>query len=304
MDCRLLVCGALLLGCGDDGGGGGTTPQTGSEAGPGSGSESDGTAGTSGSDDTAGVNTDPEAVADVLFATQGGVLEVDAADGLLANDTDADGDTLVVTLADVTSAGGGTITVAEDGATTYEGAADFWGPDTFEYTISDGGDGVATGTVTVYVAPTRIPLAAVAGGRGGFSVDGYLSNDWSGFSVSGAGDLNDDGLGEVIVGGPGSDDPKSESDGRAYLVWGKADTDAVDLSLFATGNGGFSLDGEAGCGPPLGISVSGAGDFNGDGTPDLVIGGSGVDAAADDAGRTYVLITGGGPAMLIERRRG
>ena len=299
MDCRFLVCGVLLLGCGDDGGGGGSNPETGSEAGPGSGSESDSTAGSSDGSGTAGVNTDPEAVNDVLFAQQGAVLDVGAADGVLANDTDADGDTLTVTVADVTSAGGGSVTVAEDGATTYEGAPDFWGPDTFEYTISDGGDGVATATVTVYVAPATIPLSAVAEGRGGFSIDGYLSDDWSGYSVGGAGDLNDDGLDEVIVGGPGSDDPMSESDGRAYLVWGKADTDAVDLSLFATGNGGFSLDGEADA-DRMGISVDGAGDFDGDGTPDLVIGGSGVDSVSDDAGRTYILITGGGSAMLAD----
>jgi subtilisin-like proprotein convertase family protein len=68
---------------------------------------------------------------------------------LLANDTDADGDTLAITVSP-TSANGGTIVVS-GGWAIYTPAAAFTSADSFTYTIDDGNGGTATATVTVDV---------------------------------------------------------------------------------------------------------------------------------------------------------
>jgi hypothetical protein len=119
---------------------------------------------------------------------------------------------------------------------------------------------------------TTISLADVAQGSGGFAMDGEAEEDRSGYSVSGAGDVNGDGLADVIVGAP-SADPNGSFSGRAYVVFGKADTDKVELADVAQGVGGFAMDGENGA-DQVGLSVSGAGDLDHDGLADVVVGGA------------------------------
>ena len=71
---------------------------------------------------------------------------------VLANDTDADGDPLVVTAA---SAPNGTVVINPDGTVTYRPNPNFNGTDTITYTISDGRGGTTTATVTVTVTPVN-----------------------------------------------------------------------------------------------------------------------------------------------------
>ena len=75
--------------------------------------------------------------------------------GVLANDTDADGDTLTVTID--TPPAHGVAVLNPNGSFTYTPDADYFGPDSFTYTVSDGNGGTAIGTVTITVnavAPT------------------------------------------------------------------------------------------------------------------------------------------------------
>ena len=72
------------------------------------------------------------------------------------------------------------------------------------------------------------------------------------------------------------------------MVFGRADTTAVDLSDVTAGLGGFVLDGEA-AGDNSGRSVSGTGDVNGDGMDDLIIGAYGADPNGGYSGRSYVV---------------
>ncbi|MEF8732022.1 MAG: integrin alpha [Candidatus Accumulibacter meliphilus] len=58
-----------------------------------------------------------------------------------------------------------------------------------------------------------------------------------------AGDINGDGLADLIVGAPGSD-PAAEAAGRSYVVFGKTGAGAVDLSAIAHGIGGFVINGQ------------------------------------------------------------
>jgi hypothetical protein len=130
---------------------------------------------------------------------------------------------------------------------------------------------------------SSVDLAEVAAGIGGFAIDGVDDLGYSGRAVDAAGDVDGDGLGDVIVGAPGS--LGGSLPGRAFVVFGKADGALVDLADVAMGIGGFVIDGE-GTGTLCGQSVAGAGDMNGDGLDDLLVGAPRVDSAA---GRAYVV---------------
>ena len=61
--------------------------------------------------------------------------------------------------------------------------------------------------------------------------------------MSGAGDVNGDGLDDLLVGAPGAD-PNGEGSGQSYVVFGRADAAAVELADVAAGQGGgFALNG-------------------------------------------------------------
>ncbi len=78
--------------------------------------------------------------------------------GALGNDSDPDGDTLSAALA--TGAAHGTVTLDADGSFTYTPAANYAGPDSFTYAVSDGRGGTATGTVNLTVLPVNDTPAA------------------------------------------------------------------------------------------------------------------------------------------------
>jgi len=133
-----------------------------------------------------------------------------------------------------------------------------------------------------------VDLSQVARGRGGFVIQGEDSGDYVGFSVASAGDLNGDGFDDLIVGAYRADAAGNakDSSGAAYVVFGKAAAfgAAVDLTSVAQGQDGFVIQGED-AGDFAGISVASAGDLNGDGFDDLIVGASN----ADFAGAAYVV---------------
>jgi hypothetical protein len=109
---------------------------------------------------------------------------------------------------------------------------------------------------------TAIDLSAIASGTGSCVINGERAGDWSGISVSTAGDVNGDGLDDLIVGAHGTKPSGKETAGKSYVVFGKNDSTAIDLSAIASGTGGFVINGES-AGDWSGISVSTAGDVNG-----------------------------------------
>jgi hypothetical protein len=95
-------------------------------------------------------NTPPVANPDT-FQAIGNVTVPVAAPGVLANDTDGEGNTLSAVAGTFPTAAGGTVTINADGSFSYLSPAGFTGQDSFDYTVTDGIDS-ATGTVTVVSA--------------------------------------------------------------------------------------------------------------------------------------------------------
>jgi hypothetical protein len=118
---------------------------------------------------------------------------------------------------------------------------------------------------------TAVNLSAIANGSGGFVINGACSYDQSGSSVAAAGDMNGDGLADLLIGAPYSDPTSGSNAGRSYVVFGKTDTTSVHLGAIATGNGGFVVNGQS-SDEQTGFSIASAGDVNGDGLTDLLIG--------------------------------
>ena len=130
-------------------------------------------------------------------------------------------------------------------------------------------------------------------GANGFILNGIDVDDFSGRSVSSAGDVNGDGYDDLII-GAWQADPNGSRSGETYVVYGGASVPGtagvLDLSML-DGSNGFILNGidERDL---SGNSVSSAGDVNGDGYDDLIIGARRADPGGDDEGETYVVYGG------------
>ena len=101
----------------------------------------------------------------------------------------------------------------------------------------------------------------------GFTLNGVVSS-YSGYSVSGAGDINGDGVADLIIGA----NVQIQIQGPAMWCLENrviGSSGSITLSSLNGGNG-FVLPGVASS--DSGYSVSGAGDINGDGVADLIIG--------------------------------
>jgi Ca2+-binding RTX toxin-like protein len=152
---------------------------------------------------------------------------------------------------------------------------------------------VVFGKASGWGAP--IDLTTIAAGTGGFVIHGQDGGDVAGFSVASAGDINGDGFADLIIGaryGDAAGNAKGNA-GDSYVVFGKASGwgAAIDLTTIAAGTGGFVIHGQD-ISDRSGSSVASAGDINGDGFADLIIGARNGDAAGNaktDAGESYVI---------------
>lgn len=203
------------------------------------------------------VNTAPVAGPDALSAR--GATATDVTATLLANDTDANGDALVVRSAGPASAQGGTVGVV-GGVVTYTARPGFRGTDTFTYVVEDARGGRDTGTATVTVT-NNAPVAvadAYATPTGTTVAVAVLGNDT---------DLDGDPLAAQLVSGPANG----------------------SLTLNANGTGSYTpLPGYAGTDSFTYRTVDGQGGTSGVATVTLTVDGRPV--AVDDARATTHLV--------------
>ncbi len=134
-------------------------------------------------------------------------------------------------------------------------------------------------------------------GSDGFVINGAVAGDLSGESLAAAGDVNNDGIDDLIIGATGADTNPNDGAGSAYVIFGRdvatnpGSAFAAELELSAlNGSDGFSLRGINIFSGSAGRSVGGSGDVNGDNIDDIVIGadGAGVNGATN-AGVVYVV---------------
>lgn len=132
-----------------------------------------------------------------------------------------------------------------------------------------------------------VDLTDVASGAGGFAIKG-VAGDMAGAAILGIGDVNGDGISDILIAAPGSN--------SAYVVFGKSNTATVDLSDVRAGIGGFQILAEQ-AGDLAGISITGGRDLNHDGVADIVIGAPHNGEGGVDAGAVYI-IWGGGHSVV------
>lgn len=156
---------------------------------------------------------------------------------------------------------------------------------------SPGGEHIAGSSYVVFGQAqfsTTFDLATLDGSNG-FRVDGAAPGDRSGYAVSAAGDINDDGYADVVVGAPyAARDGKTES-GASYVLFGHAGGFDPALNLAALdAKDGFRIDGLH-AGDRLGFAVSSAGDINQDGIDDVLLSAPLAEAKGTKTGESYIL---------------
>ncbi len=153
--------------------------------------------------------------------------------------------------------------------------------------VDAGASYVVFGKNTAFAATLEL---STLNGTNGFAINGALAGDYAGDSVSSAGDVNGDGISDVIVGAYRASPGGRSVAGTSYVIFGKntAFAAAVELSAL-NGTTGFAING-VGAGDFSGVSVSDAGDINNDGFADVIIGAYLADPTGrPDAGISYVV---------------
>lgn len=127
-------------------------------------------------------------------------------------------------------------------------------------------------------------------GQRGFRLDGSERHGWVGHDVAHAGDVNSDGIDDIIIGELQGNHNDQQSSGRAYVVFGNSDPFPPTIALDdLAGEAGFMLGG-IDAGDFAGHSVASPGDINHDGTPDLIVGASRADATdISEEGEAYII---------------
>lgn len=117
-------------------------------------------------------------------------------------------------------------------------------------------------------------------GKRGFVVNGINNNDKSGYAISGAGDMNRDGIKDIIIGAPGA----NNQIGQSYVLFGNNQSWPAVINLSELdGTNGVIINGIDNRLDGSGASVSWAGDVNADGFADVVIGTASMDYTSGDS---------------------
>ncbi|MFO1350933.1 MAG: integrin alpha [Gammaproteobacteria bacterium] len=156
-----------------------------------------------------------------------------------------------------------------------------------------------------HLGATGILEVSALNGADGFRINGEAARDYAGRALSGLGDVNGDGIADLLIGAYGAD-PNGNASGASYVVFGRTNLGADGVLELSALNGanGFQINGEATVPPGptgdhSGFAVSGLGDVNGDGRADLLIGAYYADPNGHDSGASYVIFGTGRTADQI-----
>jgi len=117
-----------------------------------------------------------------------------------------------------------------------------------------------------------------------FTVHGAAANDYSGQSLASVGDVNADGYDDVAIGAPSRD----SGTGQLYIILGRSDTEIGKMGWsMSLADADAIAIGEA-AGDNFSGSIAAAGDQNGDGAAEILVGAPGYDGTGTDLGRTYM----------------
>ncbi|MBI2027483.1 MAG: FG-GAP repeat protein, partial [Deltaproteobacteria bacterium] len=145
----------------------------------------------------------------------------------------------------------------------------------------DGDGGTASGVTFIFYGSTSLP-ASIDASLANVKLIGEDADDLFGFSVSAAGDVNNDGIADVIVGAR-TDDDGGDVSGVAFIFYGsKSLATSIDASA-----ANVKLIGED-TNDQFGFSVSGAGDVNNDGIADVIVGARYDDDGGDSSGVAFI----------------
>ena len=167
--------------------------------------------------------------------------------------------------------GGGPYAV---GPTCVASAGDVNGDGYSDVLVGTSGGAIGTGSVMLYLGSASGVAATSAWTKSGENV-----GDLYGLSVASAGDVNGDGYSDVLVGAPGW--PNYTWRGKVYLFLGGAGGLAATPAWTGTGE---ALDAR------FGFSVASAGDVNGDGYSDVVVGSYNFKSGAINTGKAYAYL--------------
>ena len=180
---------------------------------------------------------------------------------------------------------------ARTGALTLDDADGAWTGDTGSLlgaALAAGHDLDGDGVPDLVLGAPGSGGVAIGSGRGGGAVAGAVwlagpDGGDAGAAVASPGDLDGDGLADLVVGAPGAAEA-----GVVYVLYGPVATGALD-------DADARLSGGA-AGDHAGAAVAALGDVDGDGLPDLLVGAPGLDPSPDlvDAGGAYLVR---GPAL-------
>jgi hypothetical protein len=159
------------------------------------------------------------------------------------------------------------------------------------------GSGLAAGEVFIFFGSAGFPAGELDAASADVRLTSSETTSGFGHALS-VGDLDDDGIDDLVVGAPGKDFSGRFNAGAAYVFRGRAswpsaidaDTGADLVILGAFGTDGF------------GAALDVVGDVNDDGAADLVVGAPYAVVGGNDlSGRVYVFAGGALPATLDAR---
>ncbi|WP_343697041.1 HYR domain-containing protein [Flavobacterium sp.] len=117
----------------------------------------------------------------------------------------------------------------------------------------------------------QVPVS-VLNGANGFLVEGKVSEDDMGYTTKSAGDINHDGIPDIMIGAPGIDFGGVKNVGEIYVIFGGSGFSFKTFDVTTlNGTNGFVIRGVS-ADEKLGSMLSSAGDFNNDGIDDIIIG--------------------------------